>query len=148
MAVSGEDGKLIRAAKKARRGSYAPYTNFPVGAALLGGSGKVYTGCNVESANPSLDICAERLAAAKALASGERASRAIAIVAQHEPPMTPCPLCRDYLSVFGQDLRVVMANMKGEVRALSLAEVMQEPYEKPSHGAQGRRHEPRSDREA
>lgn len=148
MGALGDDVKLIRAAKRARRGSYAPYSNFTVGAALLAGSGKVYTGCNVESTNPSLDICAERLAAAKALASGERASRAIAIVAENAPPMTPCPLCREYLMVFGKGLRVVMANLKGEVRALSLAEVMQEPYEKPSRRAHGGRDETRGDREA
>ncbi len=137
MALSDEDGRLLRAARRARRGSYAPYTNFPVGAALLAGSGKVYTGCNVESANPRLDICAERLAAAKALASGERASRAILLVGDQDPPMTPCPLCREYLMVFGGGLRVVMANLKGVVRALPLAEVMREPYEKPTRRNRG-----------
>ncbi len=72
---------LVEAAAGARRAAYAPYSDFWVGAALLGRSGRIYTGCNVESAAFSPTSCAERTALVKAVSEGERCFEAIAIVA-------------------------------------------------------------------
>ena len=74
------DLELMQLAVKAREMSYSPYSNFRVGAALLGKSGKVYTGCNVENAAYSPTNCAERTAVFKAVSEGERSFEKIAIV--------------------------------------------------------------------
>jgi cytidine deaminase len=106
--------QLIDAAKKVREQAYAPYSNFKVGAALLGKSGKIYTGCNVENASYGATICAERSAAVKAVSEGERAFTALAVVTDSTKPGAPCGICRQFLSEFGLDLRIILANLQGQ----------------------------------
>jgi cytidine deaminase len=101
------DEELIALAAKAREQAYTPYSGYAVGAALLGRSGKVYTGCNVENASYSLTICAERSALFKAVSEGEREFEAIAIVSSNGG--APCGACRQVLSEFGLDTRVLIA---------------------------------------
>ncbi|HSK69018.1 MAG TPA: cytidine deaminase [Candidatus Limnocylindria bacterium] len=96
---------LLAASREAREHAYAPYSGFKVGAALLGKSGKVYTGCNVENISFGLTNCAERTALFKAVSEGEREFEAIAIAAQGTPPW-PCGACRQALSEFAPALRV------------------------------------------
>ncbi len=72
--------ELIDLARKARHGSYSPYSNFAVGAAILTENGKIYTGANVENASYGMSICAERSAALKAVNDCERSFKAIACV--------------------------------------------------------------------
>lgn len=95
---------LMRLAEAARERAYAPYSNFLVGAALLGKSGKVYLGCNVENAGYSATNCAERTAFFKAISEGEREFSAIAIVGGHrgEKPgfCAPCGICRQVMAEF------------------------------------------------
>ena len=81
---------LIDCARRARENAYAPYSNFKVGAALLAGNGKVFTGCNVENATYGLTVCAERVALWKAISEGEREFSAIAVVSTSDPPASPC----------------------------------------------------------
>lgn len=109
-------GALIRAAFAARENAYAPYSRFAVGAALLGKSGRVYTGCNVECATYTPTSCAERTALCKAVSEGERSFEAIAIVgARTDGPddglvTSPCGVCRQMLYEFGgETLLVIMA---------------------------------------
>ena len=71
---------LIRRAMKVREYSYSPYSNFSVGAAILSESGKIYTGCNIESASYTPTICAERVALFKAVSEGERKFKILALV--------------------------------------------------------------------
>ena len=107
------DKELIELAIKARELAYAPYSNHKVGAALVGKSGKVYTGCNVENAAYSPTNCAERTAVFKAVSEGEREFTAIAIVGGVGDKLSelcaPCGVCRQVLSEFcTADLRIVM----------------------------------------
>ncbi|HID88017.1 MAG TPA: cytidine deaminase [Anaerolineae bacterium] len=116
------EDELVALAKGARRNAYAPYSDFAVGAALLARSGRVYTGCNVENASYGLSICAERVALFKAVAGGEREFTAIAVVT--ETGATPCGACRQVLREFGDDLRVIVANLEGERQVYTLEELL------------------------
>ena len=100
--------ELIRAALDAQQRAYAPYSNFLVGAAIRTASGKIFQGANVENASFSLTICAERVAAASAIAAGERDFVTIAIVSRGGAP--PCGACRQFLAEFNPALRIVMVD--------------------------------------
>lgn len=89
---------LLAAARAAARNAHAPYSHYPVGAALLGEDGAIYTGCNVENASYGLTLCAERNALTHAIAQGCRAFRALALVTP--TPATPCGACRQVLAEF------------------------------------------------
>ena len=107
------DRELLLLAIEAREMAYAPYSGFRVGAALLGKSGKIYKGCNVENAAYSPTNCAERTAVFKAVSEGERSFDAIAIVGGMAETINdfcaPCGVCRQVLAEFcGPDFRVVL----------------------------------------
>lgn len=91
---------LLGTARDMREHAYAPYSGFRVGAAVLGDSGKVYTGCNVENASYGLTICAERTAIVKAVSEGERWITAVAIVAGEDEIARPCGACLQVISEF------------------------------------------------
>ena len=92
---------LLAAARKAARMAYAPYSRFPVGAALEIEDGRIVTGCNIENASYGLTICAERVALGAALAQGFRRFKRLAIVAPRSPyPPSPCGACRQVLAEF------------------------------------------------
>ena len=103
---------LISEARSVRERAYAPYSRFPVGAALLGKSGRIFTGCNVENLSFGLTICAERAAICTAIAAGEREFVAIAVVADSREPVTPCGACRQVLVEFASDLEICSANLQ------------------------------------
>jgi len=117
-----KDQELIALAAEARGKAYAPYSGYPVGAALLTASGKVYTGANVENSSYGLSICAERTAAFKAVSEGEREFTAIAVVTANGG--TPCGACRQVLNEFGPDMRVLIADMNGKYQAYRLGELL------------------------
>ena len=122
------DVELIKLAMQARENSYAPYSDFHVGAALVGKSGKVYLGCNVENAGYSPTNCAERTALFKAVSEGERAFTAIAIVGGKGDTLAefcaPCGVCRQALAEFcDPDFRVVLGRIEN-VRVYTLAELL------------------------
>jgi cytidine deaminase len=121
---TGGYDRLIEKAKQARENAYAPYSEFRVGAALLSRMGKTYSAGNIENASSGADICAERAALAKALSSGEREFEAIAIVSDTFDPIAPCGICRQSLIEFGDDIKVVMANMKGEAVMATSSELL------------------------
>jgi cytidine deaminase len=118
------DYELMRLATEARKASYAPYSNFRVGAALLGKSGKVYLGCNVENAAYTPTNCAERTAFFKAVSEGEREFVSIAIVGGRYESIAdfcaPCGICRQVMAEFcDKDFRIIMGNLDNiQVRTL------------------------------
>ena len=124
--------ELIDKAKRARLKAYAPYSDFKVGAALLTKGGKVHTGANVENAAFGLTVCAERIAVFKAVNKGDRDFVKIAVVADRNPPVTPCGACRQVLSEFVKDLKIVCANLQGKVDRYTLKELLPEAFEKRS----------------
>ena len=119
------DKELVALAGQARQRAYAPYSNFPVGAALLGRSGRVFTGCNVENAAYPLTTCAERTAVTKAVSEGESSFEAIAVVTA--TGATPCGACRQILREFGGpdgDLRVIVADLEGNNRTYTIDDLL------------------------
>jgi cytidine deaminase len=115
--------ELVAAAVVAAEQAYAPYSHYPVGAALLTVSGTVYTGCNVENAAYPATICAERTAVVKAVSDGEREFAALAVVTRNGG--TPCGICRQVLAEFAPALPVTIADMDGNIRyETTLAELL------------------------
>lgn len=124
------DLELLMKAIEARSFAYAPYSNHRVGAALVGKSGKIYLGCNVESAAYSPTNCAERTAVFKAVIEGEREFTAIAIVGGMGDNLSeicaPCGVCRQVLREFSDgSLRVVMGTPE-KITVSTLKELL--PY--------------------
>lgn len=127
---SGDEKKLIQKAKEARRKAYAPYSKFKVGAAIITQKGKIYTGANVECASYGLTACAERVALYNAVVSGEGKFKKIAVVTDTKEPSTPCGLCRQVLSEFGEELEVICTNLQGKIRKFKLKELLPYGFEK------------------
>lgn len=118
------DRELVNKAFAMHEFSYAPYSNFPVGAALLCEDGTVYTGCNVENAAYGSTICAERTALVKAVSEGRRSFTAIAIAGKGEDYCWPCGPCRQMLYEFAPELRVLAARGDGGFLETSLSQLL------------------------
>lgn len=115
--------RLLAEAKRARENAYAPYSHFAVGAALLGKSGRIYHGCNVENASYGATTCAERAAIVQAVCQGEREFSAIAVIADMPEPVSPCGICRQMLAEFSPEMQVIMGNLAGQVRVASVEQL-------------------------
>jgi cytidine deaminase len=124
MALRNEEIQaLIEKANAARTNAYAPYSHYPVGAALLTRSGRIYTGVNIENAAYTNGLCAERVAVFKAVSEGEREFEVLALVTDNGG--SPCGACRQVLAEFGLDTLVVIADASGRVvRSLTVAELL------------------------
>lgn len=114
------DEQLVAAAIAASQHAYIPYSRYAVGAALLAGDGTVYTGCNVESASFSPTICAERTALVKAVSEGQREFTAVAVATRDAG--SPCGVCRQLLYEFSPSLRVILADLDGNLRLTTTLE--------------------------
>ncbi len=99
--------RLEKTARQAASRAYAPYSRFPVGAAAIAGSGRIYSGCNVENASYGLCNCAERTAIFCAVAAGERTIKAVAVYTPTPLPTPPCGACRQVIHEFGPDAVVI-----------------------------------------
>ena len=122
------DVELIEKAKEAARASYSPYSGFTVGAALITKDGKLYLGCNIESASYSPTCCAERTAFFKAVSDGERQFSKIAIVGgkglDFKDFSPPCGVCRQVLSeLLNQDTPIILS-IGTEVEIYTIAELL------------------------
>jgi len=124
-----ENQSLIAAAAAARLRSVAPFSRFLVGAALQTDTGKVFTGCNVESASFGLTVCAERVAVWKALSEGERNFSRLAIVADTESLTPPCGTCRQIIWEFCKSATVVLANLRGQQEELKVSDLLPRAFD-------------------
>jgi len=115
----------VQKAIEMQKFSYCPYSDFPVGAALLCEDGRVFTGCNVESASYGSTICAERTALLKAVSEGCRSGwTAIAVAGRGEDYCWPCGACRQMLYEFAPELRVLAVRGDGEYEEMDLSELL------------------------
>jgi cytidine deaminase len=113
---------LLSTAQQMRELAYAPYSGYAVGAALVGASGQVYGGCNVENGVYGLTVCAEATALVKAISSGEREFDAIAVITENGG--TPCGSCRQMLSEFSPEMAVIIADSRGRYRIMTVDELL------------------------
>lgn len=116
--------ELLAASRAAMANSYAPYSGYKVGAALLTSTGNVFCGCNVENAVFDGRICAERTALVKAVSEGHRQFEAIAVVCEKTYDTWPCGICRQFLREFGEDLIVISQSADGGLKTKSLRELL------------------------
>ena len=126
------DSELFALAREARSRSYSPYSNISVGAALLAGSGKIYTGANIENAAYSPSVCAERVAIFTAIHSGETELVAVAVAGgergdTERKEFTPCGVCRQVMAEFAsKDFRIIL----GENDVFTLDELLPHGFDK------------------
>jgi cytidine deaminase len=121
--------ELVEAARDVRERAFAPYSNFKVGAAVRTKSGKIYTGCNVESASYGLTVCAERVAIWKAVSEGENEFVEIAVVAATEELTPPCGVCRQIIWEFCHDIPVILANLKDKTEIVQMSELLPRAFD-------------------
>jgi cytidine deaminase len=123
---------LILSAREAAESAYCPYSRYPVGAALLGADGEIYTGCNVENASYGLSICAERAAVFNAVGCGCRQFLALALAGGKEKAATPCGACRQVLAEFcAEEMPVYFADLTdGEVTETTVGELLPLAFKK------------------
>lgn len=134
MNISEQEKALITECMKAREYSYAPYSNFRVGAALLTKNGKIYTGCNIENAAYSPTNCAERTAFFNAVSKGEREFAAIAIAGGRadfcadalEDFAAPCGVCRQVMREFcnPENFKIILVKSQSEYQVYTLEELL------------------------
>jgi cytidine deaminase len=116
--------ELVEAASAVRENSYAPYSKFRVGAAVETKDGKIYSGCNIESASYGLTVCGERVAIWKAVSEGEHEFRQIAVVVDTEELTPPCGVCRQILWEFCGNVPVTLANLSGKSETVMMEDLL------------------------
>ncbi|MFH1311633.1 MAG: cytidine deaminase [Candidatus Eisenbacteria bacterium] len=122
-----DDRHLIELAGEAREHAYAPYSGVKVGAAVLTGSGDVYSASNVENASYGLTICAERAALFAAVAAGHRKITKLAIVAEGMESPMPCGACLQVMKEFEVEA-VIIAGPDGKVETYELSSLLPRPF--------------------
>ena len=120
---------LIHAALVARERAHAPYSHFKVGAAVSDESGRIFTGCNVESASYGLSTCAERVAIFKAISESAGKLIRVAIVTDGEVLTPPCGACRQILWEFCRDAELLLANPGGKHESTTVSEIYPRPFD-------------------
>ena len=135
MSESTEESKeliveeVIAAALAARERSVAPFSNFLVGAAVRTDTGKIYTGCNIESASYGLTVCAERVAIWKALSEGERTFTNLAVAADTQTLTPPCGTCRQIIWEFAKHADIVMVNLRGNREGVHIENLLPRAFD-------------------
>lgn len=122
---------LIERAKQALLNARALYSGFQVGSALLLEDGSIYDGFNVEADSSSVSICAERVAVVHAMLYSRSKFKMLAIVADTPGIITPCGICRQFLSEFSS-LTIIMANLQGDKQVLPIRELLPHPFQRKS----------------
>jgi cytidine deaminase len=122
--MSKEYNTLIKKSISSMDFSYAPFSKFKVGAALLTKSGKIFSGSNIECASYSLTICAERVAAVKAISEGENNFIAIAISNNKNELVFPCGACLQFLMEFSPNLKIILIQSEKKFKVFKLKELL------------------------
>jgi cytidine deaminase len=118
---------LIDLANEARKRAYAPYSNYPVGAALRTKSGRIFTGVNIENAAYPHTMCAERVAIFKAVSEGETEFEMIAVATNNGG--SPCGGCRQVMAEFGLDTVVLIADGNGHLqKEMTVSDLLPEAF--------------------
>jgi len=117
---------LLEVADNSRTFCHAPYSRYRVGAALLGATGNVYSGVNVENASYGLGICAERTAYVKAVSEGEKEFIAIAVVTDNGG--SPCGACRQFMAEFSLDTLVITSNKNGDYQITTVGDLLPDAF--------------------
>ncbi|SDK38437.1 cytidine deaminase [Natronincola ferrireducens] len=120
--------ELIKKAREAQKKAYVPYSNFPVGAALLTKSGRVYTGCNVECASYGGTNCAERTAIFKAVSEGDREIQAIAVVGAENEYTFPCGICRQVIVEYGKNIKLIIGKTEEDYQVFTIEELLPKSF--------------------
>jgi cytidine deaminase len=121
--------QLLTAAETARGGAVCTYSHFAVGAALLDGTGKIWTGANVENASYNLGLCAERVALYHALTHGGRDFSAVAISTDTTAATYPCGACRQALIEFCPDAQVLIVTRGGLTATTTVRELVPHAFD-------------------
>lgn len=121
--------RLIQAARQVRERAHAPYSGFKVGAAVEDEDGRVFTGCNVESATYGLSVCAERVAVLKAISEGAAKLKRVAVVADTDTLTPPCGACRQILWEFCGDAEITLANLSEKQETVSIKQIFPRPFD-------------------
>ncbi len=121
--------KLVQSAKQTREKAFAPFSNFRVGAAIETKSGKIFTGCNIESAAYSGTACAERVAIWKAVSEGETEFTNLAVVADTKELTPPCGVCRQIIWEFCGDISVTFANLEGKSETIQMTQLLPRAFD-------------------
>ena len=127
--MSHSNEELVAAAKAARENSYAPYSEFRVGAAIETDDGEIITGCNVESASYGLTVCAERVAIWKAISEGKHKIKNIAVVCDTKELTPPCGVCRQIIWEFGGNVPVTLANLNGGRETIEMKDLLPRAFD-------------------
>ena len=124
-----DNEKLIEIARDARTCSLAPFSKFLVGAALRTAEGKIFTGCNIESASYGLTVCAERVAIWKALSECERNFTDLVIVVDTDQLTPPCGTCRQIIWEYCKDAQITLANLSGKSEVVDIRELLPKAFD-------------------
>ena len=120
---------LVEIATKARSCSLAPFSNFLVGAALRTEAGKIYTGCNIESASYGLTVCAERVAIWKAISEGARCFGLLVVAVDTENLTPPCGTCRQIIWEHCRDTTILLVNLQGQTEELQIKDLLPRAFD-------------------
>jgi cytidine deaminase len=125
--LTPEERGLVEAARAAAERAYCRYSRYPVGAAIVSESGRIFSGCNVENASYGATMCAERSAIFALVSAGERHITQVCVYASGEPMAMPCGLCRQVIAEFCEDAPVLVAGPRGVLRR-SFAQLLPEAF--------------------
>ena len=119
---------LLRSAREALKHSHSPYSEYPVGAAVLTEDGRTFTGTNIENSSYSLTICAERVAIFKAISEGAKRIIAVAVVCAKGHECMPCGACRQVISEFSADAQIAVEDSTGAPRVVPLTDLLPQAF--------------------
>jgi cytidine deaminase len=127
--ISAKTTSLVLKASQVLRKSYSPYSKYSVGAAILAGNGKIYTGTNVENSSYGATICAERSAICAAISDGAKDVREVVVVTKAASPWPPCGICLQVMAEFMKPTGIVhLANGRGIQKSFTLKELLPQAF--------------------